>query len=182
MRLFENGKIVLAVVLLWIVGSALIFQLGPASMLDSWPSAIFFDMHSDFSDEEGVAALENFGESGRQLYRTHFWTDLVFAILQTIGITALFWYATSKFHWSQGRFRWLVLLIVFFALLDIGENFVIRSALTAYPDVTPDHFSRIRQIVGAKLMAIVIIPLLVLPSLILLLIAAIRSLKPKQIN
>lgn len=175
MNLFEKGSIVLVAVMLWLVGSFLIFQFGPSAKLMSWPDGIFFDMRPEFSDQEAILAIDDFGRSGRELYQKHFWLDLLFITLQTTGIVALMWYATSKFAFSGRWFCWLLVAPVFLmGLVDIAENLAIRSAITSYPETTPQQLTWIRRLVGIKLASLPVIPVTVLLSLVMLTFAFFR--------
>ena len=165
MRLFESGKVVAFVVLVWLIGSFLIFQAGPVSKLMSWPDGIFFDMEPEFTNEQALAGIRAMGDEGKKLYQTHFSTDLVYIFLQTLGIAALFWYATSKFSWTRRWFRVFLIPVLVIGGLDIAENFAIQSALNDFPDTTANQFDNVRRLVGLKMSSLIAIPATLLLSI-----------------
>ena len=116
------------------------------------------------------------------MYWTHLGLDYVFILLQWVGITAVFWYATNKFTWTRYRLRWLAWLVVLFSLIDAIENLLIASALSSYPTIGTNQIARIRMITEFKQYGLLLILLVLVISVVLLISAFIRWLRPSKGN
>jgi hypothetical protein len=123
--------------LVFVVGSVLIFTLGPAAPLQQVPPGEpLLDVTRGYTPEHAHRVLTGYGEEGRRMYTRFLLLDFVFAGLFAVAIGSLLFYTARRLG-APPRWAWVPASLPLVAgALDWIENALLLLMTIDHPDRT----------------------------------------------
>ena len=135
---FATGPRVLIALVVWLVGSGLLFGTGPFPRVRSLaPGGILPEEQIGYLPETMMMFLGAIGPEGRADYILFQRLDILTPLLMGGAAALLIAWLLKRGGTTSGRATWLPYVPVLFLLTEVVEDFVLTRAAQLYPEASP---------------------------------------------